>query len=63
MTASEIAQRLTSGEQTPARLTKAKLLAQRSQVAWADVEAALMQPMPKVRAQRVSFRPRERRAR
>ena len=55
MTATEIAQRLGSNR-TPERLQKAKALAQRSQVAWADVEAALMQPQPEPRTLKFSTR-------
>lgn len=45
MTAADIAQRLLSGPQTPERVQKAKGLAQRSQVAWRDVDAILFPPV------------------
>ena len=52
MTAADIAQRYASGPQTPERLLKVKGLAQRSDVPWRDVEAAL--PSVSARAASVS---------
>lgn len=43
MDAKEIAERWTSGEQTPAREAKAKALAARAKVSWSDVLDAAKQ--------------------